>query len=299
LGADYGTVDRIKRVPDRLRAGCYVDLRHDIRDTTLVVSTGRSGSTWVAEVLNHRNEYRLVFEPFRRERVRKARGFRLGQYIDPSDQGHPLGPTIDALLAGKVRSWWTDRPNRRRIVSRRIVKEIRITNLVPWIRARHPALRIVYAVRDPVGVAKSWLELGWGDNLDEFLAQEPLLAKLTDHTETIRTIARSDDRFQRLVLRWCLENAVPLKEQSAPDVHQVVYDELRTDPERELERLFAYLGKDPGDALAAVRKPSVTADFPRVRSVTITDAQRRQAREIAALFELDRYTTRPAQADER
>jgi Sulfotransferase family len=290
LGADYGTVDRIKLVPDRLRAGCFVDLRHNIRDTTLVVSTGRSGSTWVAEVLNHRNEYRLVFEPFRRERVRKARELRLGQYIDPSDQGHPLGPTIDALLAGRVRSWWTDRPNRRRIVSRRIVKEIRITNLVPWIRARHPALRIVYAVRDPVGVAKSWLELGWGDNLDEFLAQEQLLAQFTNLTETISTIARSGDQFERLVLRWCLENAIPLKEESAPDVHRVVYDQLRTDPERELERLFAYLGKGVGDAYVAVRKPSVTADFPRVRSVIITEAQRRQAREIAALFDLDGYT---------
>ncbi len=290
MGADYGTVERIKLVPDRLRAGCYVDLRHDIRDTTLVVGSGRSGSTWVAEVLNHRNEYRLVFEPFRAERVRRARRIRLGQYIDPSDQGHPLGRTIDALLAGKVRSWWTDRPNRRRIVSRRIVKEIRITNLVPWIRVRHPALRIVYAVRDPVGVAKSCLELGWGDNLDEFLAQGPLLAQFADLTATIGRIARSEDRFQRLVLRWCLENALPLKDDSAPDVHRIVYDELRTDPNRELERLFAYLGKDVDDAYAAVRKPSVTADFPRVRSVIITDAQRRQAREIAALFELDRYT---------
>lgn len=290
MGGDYGTVGRIKLVPDRLRAGCYVDLRHDIRDTTLVVGSGRSGSTWVAEVVNHRNEYRLVFEPFRRDRVRKARQIRLGHYIDPSEQGHPLGPTIDALLAGKVRSWWTDRPNRRRIVSRRIVKEIRITNLVPWIRVRHPALRIVYIVRDPVGVAQSCLELGWGDNLDEFLAQEPLLAQFADLTPTIVRIARSEDPFQRLVLRWCLENALLLRDKPAPDVHRIVYDELRTDPSRELERLFAYLGKNVGDAYTAVRKPSQTADFARVRSVIITDAQRRQAREIAALFGLDRYT---------
>jgi Sulfotransferase domain len=291
LGADYGPLGRLKSVPDRLRAGCYLDPRHDVRDTTLVVSTGRSGSTWVAEVINHRNEYRLVFEPFRRERVRKARGFRIGQYIDPSDQDHPLAPAIDALLAGRVRSWWTDRPNRRRLVSRRIVKEIRITNLVPWIRTRHPGLRIVYAVRDPVAVARSWLELGWGDNLDELLAQANLPSQSPELTEAIGRIARTRDQFERVVLRWCLENSIMLND-PPPDVHRVVYEELRSEPERELERLFAYLGEDAGDAYAAVRKRSVTAEFPRVRRIEVTEAQRRRAHEIAALFDLERYIGR-------
>ena len=142
MGADYGAVDRLRLAPARVRAGCYLDLGHRIGDTTLVVGTGRSGSTWLAEILNHRNEYRLVFEPFRSDRVRKARPFRRGHYIDPADQDHPLSRTIDSLLAGRVRSWWTDRQNRRRVATRRIVKEIRITNLLPWIRARHPALPI-------------------------------------------------------------------------------------------------------------------------------------------------------------
>ncbi|MEP6811394.1 MAG: sulfotransferase domain-containing protein [Actinomycetota bacterium] len=286
MGADYGTGDRLKLVPARARAACYLDLGHHLRDTTLVVSTGRSGSTWVAEVLNHANEYRLVFEPFRSDRVRKARAFRLGQYIDPEDQEHPLAQTIDGLLAGRVRGWWTDRQNRRRIASRRIVKEIRITNLVPWIRTRHPALRIVYAVRDPVAVARSWLELGWGDGLEEFLDQEPLLARFREEDGAIREIAGHGDQFERHILRWCLENAIPLKREPAPDVHHVVYERLRTEPQQELERLFGYLGKPVDGAYEAVRKPSATAGFPRTRSVTITEGQRRRAHEIIELFDL-------------
>jgi hypothetical protein len=230
MGADYAPSERLKLAPERVLAGLYLDLGHRIRDTTLVVGTGRSGSTWVAETINHRNEYRLVFEPFRGDRVRKARPFRRGHFIEPSEQDHPLRATIDALLAGRVRSWWTDRHNHRRLATRRIVKEVRITNLLPWIRRRHPNLRIVYIVRDPVAVARSWLELGWGDDLGELLAQRPLLERLADARDVIDVVVAHGEPFDRHVLRWCLENAIPLRSYTDLDIHLVAYEQLRTHP---------------------------------------------------------------------
>lgn len=287
MGADYNTAEKLKIAPERLRAACYLDLGRGARDTTLVVSTGRSGSTWVAEIVNYRQEYRLVFEPFRSDRVRRARDFKLGQYIDPADQDHPLARHADALLAGRVRSWWTDRQNPRRIVRRRIVKEIRITNLIPWIRARYPDMRIVYIVRNPVAVARSWLELDWSDGLDEFLAQDALLACFDEIVDEIASVARRGDRFERLVLRWCLENAIPLRAQPSSDVHLVEYERLRDDPEPELARLFAYLGEPGHGALQSVGRPSNTAAFPRRGGrVEIDDDRRRRAHALLDLFEL-------------
>jgi hypothetical protein len=288
MGADYNTAEKLKIAPERLRALCYLDLGRGVRDTTLVVSTGRSGSTWVAEIINHRRDYRLVFEPFRSDRVRRARDFKLGQYIDPTDQAHPLAGNADALLAGRVRNWWTDRQNPKRIARRRIVKEIRITNLIPWIRARHPEMRIVYVVRNPVTVARSWLELDWSDGLEDFLAQEELLACFDGIADRIAAVARSEDRFDRLVLRWCLENAIPLRAQPASDVHLIEYERLRDYPRPELERLFAYLGVPADGAFAAVGKPSQTAAFPRRGGrVEIGDARNRRARELLELFEVE------------
>lgn len=287
MGADYGTADRLRLAPARLLAGCYLDLGGGVEHTTLVVGSGRSGSTWVAELVNHRNEYRLVFEPFRGDRVRRARPFRRGHYIDPREQDHPLAGSIDALLAGHVRSWWTDRHNRRRVATRRIVKEVRITNLVPWICARHRSLRVVYVVRDPVAVAQSWLELGWGDDLDDLLAQDQLLEMLPGSGAVIREVLAGDELFDRHVLRWCLENAVPLAARADSGVHLVVYERLRAEPEREIDRLFSYLGRDPEGAGASVRNPSATAGFPRPRSVQITESQRRRAEEIVSAFGLN------------
>lgn len=284
MGADYGAAGRLKLAPARLLAGCYADLGHRIRDTTLVVGTGRSGSTWLAEIVNHRNEYRLVFEPFRGDRVRKARPFKRGHFIEPSEQDHSLAATIDALLAGRVRSWWTDRHNRRRLTTRRIVKEVRITNLLPWIRLRHPGLRIVYIVRDPVAVARSWLELGWGDDLDELLAQEQLLEQFPDSGDVIEAVVTEGEPFDRHVLRWCLENAIPLSAHADLDIHLVAYEQLRAHPEREIDRLFAYLGEDSAGADLVVRKRSATADFPRPRAVPVTEAQEQQAEAVVSSF---------------
>ena len=290
MGADYAPLDRLKLIPERVRAGLYIDLGHSIDDTTLVVSTGRSGSTWIAEIINHRNEYRLVFEPFRGDRVRRARPIRRGEYLDPHEQGHALSATIDALLSGRVRSWWTDAHSHRRLARARIVKEVRITNLLPWIRARHPGLRIVYAVRDPIEVARSWLELGWGDDLDEVLALELLLERFAHLATPIDEIASRGDLLERHVLRWCLENAIPLTSHAELDLHLVVYERLRAEPLPEVERLFTYLGRDATGAEASVRRPSATAAFPRVREVTFSHAQRDRAREIVSLFGLTEST---------
>lgn len=286
MGADYGVAERLKLVPSRILTGCYLDLGHGVRGTTLVAGTGRSGTTWVAQIINHRNEHRLVFEPFRGDRVRKARRFRRGHYIDPDDQDNPLAKAIDDLLAGRVRSWWTDRQNRRRLATRRIVKEVRITNLLPWIRVRHPELRIVYVVRDPVAVARSWLELGWGDDLSDLLSQELLLERLADSDDTIAAVVGDGGLFERHVLRWCLENAIPLRSHAELDVHLLVYQQLRANPDPEIDRLFDYLGRDPSGVHASVTRPSTTASFPRRRNVEVTEDLLQSAREIAASFGL-------------
>jgi hypothetical protein len=292
VGADYGPVGRLRTIPDRLRAAAYLDLRHDIGSTTLVASTGRSGSTWMAELLNHRNDHRLVFEPFRPERVRKARPIRWGLYVDPEDQDHPLAPLIDELLAGRVRSWWTDRQNHRLVASRRIVKEIRITNLLPWIRRRHPQLPIAYVVRDPVAVARSWLELGWGTDVDDLLRHEELLDRIGAPAEIAAEVAGNGDGFDHVVLRWCLENAIPSQAAAAGAFPRVGYERLQAEPEIELRRLFRALGvADPdGEARAAASaaaRPSATAAFPRRARVEPTPEQARRAHELAAHFGIE------------
>jgi hypothetical protein len=53
------------------------------------------------------------------------------------------------------------------------------------------------------------------------------------------------DLFHRHVLRWCMENVVPVRTLAPGSVHVVFYEELVEDPSREVDRLVEFLGRFP------------------------------------------------------
>lgn len=271
----------------RLWAVSFVDLNDDYRRSILISGSGRSGSTWLAQLVNHRNEYRLIFEPFRRDRSSVASSIPYGLYLEPSQIATVESQAVEAVLRGRVRDSWSNWHNRRRIASRRIIKEIRATNLMPWIHTRFPELPIVYLLRHPIAVAASWTRLGWRDYLDEFVRQEPLMGRLAAVRPVIDEIIRVGRPFERHVLRWCLENVIPLGDLHEGDAHVVFYERLVADPEAELRRLFRFLGK-PFDPLVldSVDVPSPLS-YPGT-GVALADADRARALEIVRAFGLDR-----------
>jgi hypothetical protein len=281
-----------KRVEVRVRrfaAKCYVDLNSDYRKSIFISSSGRSGSTWIANVINYRNDYRLIFEPFRRDHVGIARDIRYGQYLDPSRRSNQLAPAIEAILRGQVREWSADRYNTKRLVTKRLIKDIRTTNLLPWIHHNFHDLPMIYLLRHPFAVATSFTRLGWRDFLSEFLAQADLMrVHFRRFQPVIEDIAHNGDLFDRHVLRWCLENYVPLSTLETGDVHLIFYEQFVDDPFAELRRLGSYLGIDFEDeVLAALPVPS-RMTFPEAAARSRSDEELRRAVDIVGEFGLDR-----------
>ena len=271
----------------RLSAALHVDLNADPRNSILVTSSGRSGSTWLAELVNYRNDYRMIFEPFRRDRSPIAKDIRFGLYLDPRARTAPEAPAIEAILRGRVRTPYSEQRNRR-IARKRVIKDIRTTNLIPWLRASLPDLRIVYLVRHPLAVARSWTRLGWRDYLEEFTAQPALMERLGEFGACIREITGTGTPFERHVLRWCCENHIPLHDVAKDEFHVVFYEDLLGDTETELSRLFRYLGMTfEHEALTRLSKPSSTT-FPTERAASPTREEEARATEIVTAFRLDR-----------
>ena len=57
----------IKRILKRLRMQFgifHIDLNYSPSNTVLIAGSGRSGTTWLSEILNYNNDYRSIFEPF-------------------------------------------------------------------------------------------------------------------------------------------------------------------------------------------------------------------------------------------
>jgi hypothetical protein len=284
----------VKSVPlSRLLGGLCVDLgKGDHRDSVFLAGSGRSGTTWLSEVINHKGRCRYVFEPFNPARVGPFEHFQSKQYLRPDDSREEFLEPARLALTGALKNPWTDRYNRAFVARRRLIKDIRANLLLGWMRSNFPGMPIVLLLRHPCAVVTSRLALGWKDNLGETMAQLDLVE---DHLLPMEAeINAARDGFERHLFLWCIDNYVPLRQFARGEIHLVFYENLLMNPEDELRSLFGFLGEDPDDRVYdKLGRPSpLTRKDAPVRSINgwrtrVSARQLEMAGEILTLFSLD------------
>ncbi len=277
---------------ERLLAGLYVDLNREPRNSTFLAGSGRSGTTWLSDLINHRRDYRYIFEPFNPEKVSICGHFRSKQYLRPDDSREEfLGPARK-ILSGGLRNGWTDRFHRGFLTRRRLIKDIRANLLLGWMRANFPEMPIILLLRHPCAVVASRLRLGWNDNLAETMEQEDLVADYLSPMEDAIRFARDD--FERHLFLWCIDNYVPLTQFSPGEIHVAFYEDLLASPEEELQSLFAFLGRRVDERVyEQMERPSPLSSEDTSRTLdgwrsSVSKARISRAGEILGLFGLDR-----------
>lgn len=283
----------------------YVDLGSGPADTVLLAGHDRSGTTWIAQALNHGRAFRYIYEPFHPGRVDAAKVFTPRLYLRDDDRDPRYVEAAEAVLSGRIRSVWTDKYNRATLPRRRLVKEVRSNLLLPWLSATFPETRIVFVTRHPCAVANSERKLSdsWHIDLSRFLGQPNLMH---DHLEPFRErMEQATSDWEKRVFVWCIENHVPLASLDPTRVHFVSYEDFCVRPEDELRRLFGFVGipYDPG-ALRALARPSATSrkdsavfsgeDLVEAWRASVTPEELASTMSIVELFGLDRiYTSDP------
>src|ERR1700720_2410761 len=91
----------------------FIDRNNDPGASVLLAASGPAGSTWVAHIINPRNDFRMMFEPFREDLVPECAAFRLNQYIRPTDMPEALVRGAEAVYSARVRNDWAAASNRR------------------------------------------------------------------------------------------------------------------------------------------------------------------------------------------
>ncbi len=274
-----------------------------------VAGMARSGTTWVADLINHDGRYRVLFEPFFPKRVREATDFAYLQYVPPGSDHAALSAAAKTILSGSLRNPWVDRDNQRRFYFRRLINDIRCNLMLKWLSDSAPRMRVVLVVRSPFSVANSWLRLGWGavpgserTDIDMLLAQPALCTAFPSLKETYARIDR-DDPFQRLILEWAILHHVPFQQFPRGKLYVLHYESLLLDFEAEIARLFTFLDAPPPNAMVHSRdyhghSPSRTnwlkRDFSGDKHALISEwktafsqEQLTKANEILAAFSLD------------
>jgi hypothetical protein len=235
------------------------DFDGDYRRSVLLAGSGRSGTSWVPDVLNHDNRYRYIYEPFHSIHVPIARDWLPRQYMRPDDTDPQRFAVAETIFSGRLRNGYADAYNRCIIVKQRLIKDTRLQLALKWVHTRFPEMPLIYLMRHPCAVVNSRMQLQRNSDLQKHFLSQPLL--MADHLAKFRDamLAAADD-FERHVYIWCIENYVPFRQLAAGDVHLVFYEHVCTDPRAELERLRAFVGL-PFDerALDRVDKPSIQA----------------------------------------
>src|SRR5579872_2192448 len=242
----------------------YIDSDHDYTNSIFLAGSGRGGTTWVAELINFDNSYRLMFEPLHQTRVPIAAPFQARQYLRPDDDNPTFLKPMATIVSGRLRNGWTDRYNHRRFVRQRLIKEIRANLLLRWLHSHFPGMPIVLLLRHPCAVVSSRLRLGWGYGVETFLRQEQLVSDFLEPFRHDMENARTP--FEIHLFHWCVETFVPLKQFTSEQIHLAFYENFCAEPRAEIARLFAFLGKPENDrALIAAKKPSSQTNRTRSR----------------------------------
>lgn len=213
--------------------------RRSLRNSIVLAGSGRSGTTWVGNVIAANPMVAIIFEPFDRRRVAEVAALPLRAYARPMGRYPEWEPVVERVLRGAVQNEWTQRQGRRWWANKRLIKTIRATLMLGWLTERFQP-RIVYITRHPCAVVLSRLKLKWETHLDVFLGQTELVEDYL--APFIDLIEGAETSIARHALMWAVENFVPLQQEQRKEWVWCTYEELYTQPEAEADRILRELG---------------------------------------------------------
>ena len=267
----------------------------DYRQTVILAGTGRSGTTWVQEMINSQNDYRIMFEPFHSKKVDLLNGWNYRQYLRCNDRNDRFLRAATRILSGQIRHQWVDQYSEMFYLRKRLIKDIRIQLILHWIKYNFPEIPIILLLRHPCAVASSKLKLGWDTHLEDFLVQDELMIDFLGPFR--KDVESARDPFDKHIFMWCIENYVPLNQFDNRDVLVVFYEHLCINPEKEFKRIMPFIGATFSSKMLDIistpsaqsqRDSAIVSGVDPVRSwrTVVDDEHVKRAIEILAIFGL-------------
>lgn len=239
----------------KLFSSFYLELNHDPKNTILLAGSARSGTSWLAELINYRYKYRYMFEPFHAEKVEQASVFLNKRYLPPDNDKNRFTVPLENILTGRVANPWIDQYNRSYFPKKRLIKTVRSNLLLPWINQYFSQIPKVFVVRHPLAVAVSRERMGWDSYIDLYLDDQQIVNDLLNPYKS--RIEAVEDPFEKQVILWCVENWYPLARMNPDSLSVIYYENICLDPRKQIPHLFDMID-EPFDerVFSKVREPS-------------------------------------------
>lgn len=221
----------------------FYESNHNLRNTLIIDGVGRSGTTWLAELLADILHYRQIFEPFRPDKVEIFSKFKYKEYIPPTYKSDEYINIFNRILSGEIRNKWIDQDNRVFKSHGRIIKSIRASFFLKWIKNNFPEIPIIFMFRHPCAVTNSRKKLGWSENELELLLKQEKLVR--DHLDPyLNIIKEAKTLVQKNACIWCIQNLIALNTMESDDWLIVTYEHLFMNPKNEIYKILKFIGYD-------------------------------------------------------
>jgi hypothetical protein len=219
--------------------------RPDPSEAILLAGSGRSGTTWVSDLLCQVPGTQRIFEPLRQAARWQAPGTRplfRSPYLRPEGEYTGWHALLRDVLTGRCRTYWTDPSRTSFFPDRYLIKEIRANLMLGYIH-NHFGSRIIHVLRHPCAVVASRTRLKWRVDLDNLLQQEELvedeLAGLTGDIQRAKSEAVASH-----AIWWAVENRVARRQLRGRAHFRAYYERLVSEPEQSLGAMLSWLGLD-------------------------------------------------------
>ncbi len=240
----------------------------------VLVGSGRSGTTWLLDVLTIDINYRPIFEPLHWLQIKKASEFH-NLYLTKNDKFPALERFLNDIFYYRVDDGWLrwmhfgilkeeqllrkilqysyNFPKYKFWAKNRVVKFIKANLMIEWLEECFNP-KIVYLIRHPCAVIASQRKMGWDSRLTRFLSQDGLVNEyLEPH---IDLISSAKTELERLTILWCIENFILLKQIKKKDVtaFACIYENIVCEPENQLNNIMTYLAYPQAVARKTINK---------------------------------------------
>ncbi|HIK31852.1 MAG TPA: sulfotransferase [Oscillatoriales cyanobacterium M4454_W2019_049] len=211
----------------------------------LIVGLPRSGTTWLASILNTARGIEYFHEPFNSNHVPEA-VLLADKYLRENDIDREFEAYCQKIFSGKHESGFVCHKlsdfyqKYRWFPGRVMVKDVRCHHTLAWID-RHISPTIIIAMRHPCAVANSLLRLygeGVGDRLFQRILNLPEL--IEDYLHPFQDLFdRAEGFWQKIGVVWGATYYV-IQQQSLQKNNWIFvkHESLCLDPERKYRQLF-------------------------------------------------------------
>ncbi|NVK05600.1 MAG: sulfotransferase domain-containing protein [Flavobacteriia bacterium] len=204
------------------------------KDVHWIIGSGRSGSTWVSDMIGYRRKLRNVLEPYRPHVIEQSNLMPLHAYVRSGTLPEDLRTYYASVFSGEFQHPDMDSAANSLFYRGLLVKDVFASLFAKSVSDAFPQVKVSLLIRNPHDVAISMMSKSswtWIDDPAVFLENEELVEDyLEPFKDLIQDISEGRSQYLKYITVWCISNYVPLMQFGLDGLNVLYYDCIKRDP---------------------------------------------------------------------